>query len=196
MQGTVCKPRWQLKGEGFGVSDFERDFVVGLGANLGEREATLASAASALAALDRVRVRGLSSVYESDAVGPPQPRYLNAAVRIGARFTAPELLERLLVIEQLHGRVRGLRWGARTLDLDILWSDAPFRSGDLCVPHACLCERAFALAPLLDVAPELSDLYAPTLSALGGPPEHRGRLVLGEGSSARACFERGVVSQV
>lgn len=170
-----------MKGEGFGVGDF----VIGLGANLGAREATLASAACALGALTGVRLRALSAVYESDAVGPPQPRYLNAAARITAQLSADALLERLLAVEQLHGRVRGLRWGPRTLDLDILWADAPVCSKQLCVPHAQLSERAFALAPLLDVAPELAARYAVELAQLGGAPARCGQLVLGGTPLAR-----------
>ena len=154
------------------------DFVIGIGANLGPREDTLASAANALGSLAGVELRALSSVYESDAVGPPQPRFLNAAVRIESMLSAPALFERLLAIEAAHGRVRVLRWGPRTLDLDILWCDAPVSSTQLTVPHASLHERTFALAPLLDVAPELAPIYSSTLAALGGAPARHGRLVL------------------
>ncbi|HEX2679057.1 MAG TPA: 2-amino-4-hydroxy-6-hydroxymethyldihydropteridine diphosphokinase [Polyangiales bacterium] len=157
------------------------DFVIGMGANLGAREATLASAASAIDALAHVSLGALSSVYESEplpAAGPPQPRYLNAAVRVTSELPALALLERLLAIEVAHGRVRtGLRWASRTLDLDILWSDLPVSGAQLQVPHAQLTERTFALAPLLDVAPELAPAYAGRLAALGGAPRRHGRLV-------------------
>jgi 2-amino-4-hydroxy-6-hydroxymethyldihydropteridine diphosphokinase len=161
------------------------DFVIGLGANLGSREQTLASAASALSALSQVELCALSQVYESDALvmdgqgALPQPRFLNAAVRVRTELSADALFERMLAIEAAHGRVRMVRWGARTLDLDILWSDAPASSSTLEVPHAALSERTFALAPLLDVAPELEPTYGGQLAALGGAPEVRGRLVLG-----------------
>lgn len=151
--------------------------MIGLGANLGLREQTLASAAHALSVLAQVELCALSRVYESEAVGPPQARYLNAAVRVHAELSADELFERLLAIEAAHGRVRLLRWGPRTLDLDILWSDTAAASTRLEVPHASLCERTFALAPLLDVAPELAPRYGARLSELGGAPEVLGRLV-------------------
>lgn len=127
--------------------------VVGLGSNLGDRVATLQ------AAIDRLRglasVEKISRVYESAPVGPPQPDYLNAAVLIDWPETPVELLPRLLKIEADLGRVRRDRWQARTLDLDILWSDGPaIFTDDLTVPHARLGERAFAIFPLLDVAPD------------------------------------------
>jgi 2-amino-4-hydroxy-6-hydroxymethyldihydropteridine diphosphokinase len=93
-------------------------------------------------------------LYESEAVGPPQPDYLNAAVRGLYEDNAEELLRRLLVLERAHGRERRERWGPRTLDLDILWiSNVEVSLPDLVVPHRHLGERGFALLPLLDVAP-------------------------------------------
>ncbi len=162
------------------MSPFPTRYVVaiGLGANLGEREATLASAVRALEALALpgapVRV---SRLYESEPVGPPQPRYLNAAMRLGVRLAPEALLDALLRIESAHGRVRRERWGPRTLDLDVLFAHRwrgtgalLFRSSRLCVPHPHLHERAFALAPLLDVMPALRLRLAATLAALGGAP--------------------------
>jgi 2-amino-4-hydroxy-6-hydroxymethyldihydropteridine diphosphokinase len=169
------------------------DFVIGLGTNLGERTEQLCAGASLLGALAHLRLVALSSVYETDALGPPQPRYLNAAVRIHSELDAPALLERLLAIEQARGRVRSVRWGPRTLDLDILWASTPFRSKHLTVPHAGLRERAFALAPLLEVAPELAASYGPALSALGGAPTRIGRLLWlgdGHGHAHQVVFRR------
>jgi 2-amino-4-hydroxy-6-hydroxymethyldihydropteridine diphosphokinase len=132
------------------------DVVVGLGANLGERRATLASAACELAALGRVVA--VSGLYETAAVGPPQPRYLNAAIRLELSLEARPLLDTLLGIERRHGRSRAEKWGPRTLDLDILWiSGRRVAEADLVVPHAGLRERRFALEPLLDVAPDARD---------------------------------------
>jgi 2-amino-4-hydroxy-6-hydroxymethyldihydropteridine diphosphokinase len=176
------------------------DFVIGLGANLEVREVTLASAACDLAALLDVELLALSDVYETDAVGPvSQPRFLNAAARIASTLSADALFERLLAIEAAHGRVRIQRWGPRTLDLDILWASEPVAFGPssfgkaafgpLHVPHARLLERAFALAPLLDVAPELATDYAAPLAALGGRPARYGRLVLSPGAIPAAHFE-------
>ncbi|HEX7481782.1 MAG TPA: 2-amino-4-hydroxy-6-hydroxymethyldihydropteridine diphosphokinase [Polyangiales bacterium] len=174
------------------------DFVIGLGTNLGERTEHLCAGATLLAALSQVRVLGLSSVFESDALGPPQPRYLNAALRLTSELSAPALLERLLAVEASRGRIRTLRWGPRTLDLDILWASEPFASERLHVPHAHLHERAFALAPLLEVAPELATVYAEPLRALGGAPLRVGRLVAvaAPGDSSHVVFERSGAAPV
>ena len=109
-----------------------------------------------------VRVTRRSTLYETAPVGPPQPNYLNAALRVDFRLGARALLERCLEIERAHGRdrARELRWGPRTLDLDILYIDGEeIEESDLVVPHPRLEERAFALVPLLDVAPELEERF-------------------------------------
>ena len=135
-----------------------RDFIVGLGSNLGEREQFLTEAVTRIAALPELRVRALSRVFESDGLGPPQPRYLNAAVRVESALDADGLLDRLLAIELQLGRVRDVRWGPRVIDLDILWGAQAVQSARLTVPHAHLRERGTsALGPLLDVAPELAN---------------------------------------
>jgi 2-amino-4-hydroxy-6-hydroxymethyldihydropteridine diphosphokinase len=130
------------------------DVVIGLGSNLGDRKRVLVSAVAGLGTF--VTVTAVSSLYESEAVGPPQPDYLNAAVRgVYPEGDAGRLLGRLLDLERAHGRERRVRWGPRTLDLDILWiSDVEVVLPDLVVPHPHLHERQFALLPLLDVAPE------------------------------------------
>lgn len=152
--------------------------AVGLGANLGDRAATLRSAVASLRALARPgEVVRLSRLYETEPVGPAQPRYLNAAIRLGIGMPLPALLDALVSIEVAHGRVRREKWGPRTLDLDVLFATSSdggvpltFRSERLIVPHPHLLERAFALAPLLDVMPELGPQLGPTLAMLGGPP--------------------------
>jgi len=129
------------------------DVVVGLGANLGDRTTTLAWAAGEIERLGRVV--GRSHLYETEPVGPPQPRFLNAAVRLRTPLEPRALLVDLLAIEAKAGRVRRERWGPRVLDLDILWvAGLAMRSEDLVIPHPELTRRAFALIPLLDVAPE------------------------------------------
>lgn len=145
------------------------DYVIGLGANLGSRRASL-DAAIALLPGEGARVARVSKLYESEPLGPPQPRYYNAAVRVDSDREAHDLLARLLEIERRLGRTRApaARWRARTLDLDILWSTTHAASAALSIPHARLRERWFALAPLLDVAPELAAEYGPSLAALGG----------------------------
>jgi len=151
-------------------------FVIGAGSNLGSPCENLALGLSQLSRVPAVRVTTVSRVYETDPVGPPQPRYLNAAVRVLSGLPAGELLDQLLAIERSLGRVRDVRWGPRTLDLDLLWADRAVSNERLRVPHPHLTERTFALAPLLDVAPELAPEYAPFLARLGGTPEVWGRL--------------------
>ena len=127
--------------------------VIGLGSNLGDRAATLRAAIGRLR--DVASVKKISKVYETAPIGPEQPDYLNAAVLVEWSKPLTDLLPELLRIEKEMGRVRRERWQARTIDLDILWTDgAPVTLRDLTVPHARLHERAFALLPLLDVAPD------------------------------------------
>jgi len=147
------------------------DYVIGLGSNLGSRRASLQAALSLLDA-GAARVLGVSQLYESDPVGPPQPRYYNAAVRVESDLPAPALLAQALAIEVQLGRRRdpALRFTARTIDLDILWAQTAVSSAELAIPHAHLRERWFALAPLLDVAPELAAEYGPALAELGTTP--------------------------
>ena len=152
------------------------DFVIGAGSNLGARSDNLALGLSRVSALPELELRALSRVFETEPVGPPQPHYLNAAIRVSTPLDALALLDRLLAIEVALGRVRDVRWGPRTLDLDVLWSDQPVQHARLHVPHPHLHERTFALAPLLDVAPDLGAVYAPLLERLGGAPEVWGAL--------------------
>ena len=130
--------------------------VVGLGANLGEALATLQGAVREIAALDGVAVLAVSPVYRTAPVGgPEQPDYHNAAVLLDVERAPLELLRELQAIELGHGRERLVRWGPRTLDLDVLlWGEEAIDLPDLAVPHPRLVERRFALEPLLDVAPD------------------------------------------
>lgn len=130
--------------------------VVGLGSNVGDRVATLRSAAAAIGAVADVLAR--SFLYETAPVGGvDQPHFLNAALAIEYAGTPLALLDVLQAIEASHGRDRAKeqRWGPRTLDLDLLWIDG-IRMDEprLVVPHPRLHERAFALLPLRDVAPD------------------------------------------
>lgn len=157
------------------------DTVIGLGANLGSPEAALRQAVADLAALGHLA--GVSALYRSTPVGgPPQPDFLNAAVRLTYQGSALELLGQALQIERRAGRVRRERWGPRTLDLDILWiRGVSLRMPGLSVPHPRLLERPFALRPLLDVAPDAAD-------PIGGAPY---RDVLGRLSTAGIERVRG-----
>jgi len=141
--------------------DHVRRVVIGLGSNLGDRAANIDAAITALRAYRDLHVLRRSPLYETPpAGGPPQPDYLNAAVLIVTDADGRELLERLLGIERALGRIRPdpVRWGPRTIDLDLLWIEGEAISEpDLDVPHPRLHERVFALRPLLDVAPDARD---------------------------------------
>lgn len=130
---------------------------VGLGANLGDATATLKRAVAALAALPDTHLAGLSSLYRSAPLGPAgQPDYLNAVARLETRLTPHGLLRALQAIEDAHGRVRLERWGARTLDLDVLlYGNDTIATTDLVVPHAEMTRRNFVLVPLQELAPSL-----------------------------------------
>jgi 2-amino-4-hydroxy-6-hydroxymethyldihydropteridine diphosphokinase len=133
---------------------------VGLGANLGDREATLLRAVERLEAGPGLRIVAVSSLRETDPVGYlDQPRFLNGAVEVETSLTARELLDRLLEIERSLGRERtGPRFGPRTVDLDLLlYGGERIDEPSLRVPHPRLHERAFALEPLaeLDTALEV-----------------------------------------
>lgn len=130
---------------------------VGVGTNLGDRWARLALAARALRAEDRLALRRASRVFDTAPLGPPQPRYLNAVLELETELDGPALLAALQRVERECGRVRsGVRWAARTMDLDLLLlDDQVIRTPALVVPHPGLAERRFVLAPLAELAPTL-----------------------------------------
>jgi 2-amino-4-hydroxy-6-hydroxymethyldihydropteridine diphosphokinase len=132
---------------------------IGLGANVGDREANLRRAVELLAAEPGVELVGVSSFRETDPVGYlDQPRFLNGACTVDTDLRPRELLERLLGIERSLGRDRGEgpRWGPRPIDLDLLLYGAEtVDEPGLTVPHPRLTERSFALEPLLELAPGL-----------------------------------------
>jgi 2-amino-4-hydroxy-6-hydroxymethyldihydropteridine diphosphokinase len=133
-----------------------RQAVLALGSNLGDRQDILQGAVNAIAGIEGVRLTGVSPVYETVPVGgPPQPDYLNAVVLADVTIPSHELLGRLHEIEAAFDRVRAVRWGPRTLDLDIV-SVAGERSRDpnLTLPHPRAHERAFVLAPWHDADPD------------------------------------------
>ena len=130
---------------------------VGLGANLGPREVTLLRAADLLAAADGVEVVAVSQLRETDPVGVvEQPPFLNGAIALDTSLSPRAVLELLLEVEEELGRVRGERWGPRTVDLDLLvYGDKRVDEDGLHVPHPRLHERRFALEPLAELDPEL-----------------------------------------
>ncbi|MGB0684915.1 MAG: 2-amino-4-hydroxy-6-hydroxymethyldihydropteridine diphosphokinase [Planctomycetota bacterium] len=130
---------------------------VALGANLGDRAATLGAAVEELRALAVDGEVVCSSLHETEPVGgPPQPDFLNAVAGFRTALEAPALLTALQRIEARHGRARTVPHGPRTLDLDLLWYDGQeLRLPGLEVPHPRMGERLFVLAPLAELAPEL-----------------------------------------
>jgi 2-amino-4-hydroxy-6-hydroxymethyldihydropteridine diphosphokinase len=133
-----------------------RRAYLGLGSNLGDRLAHLQGAVDALDATDGIEVVGVSSVYETDPVGPEQPDYLNAVVAADTTLGARALLDAAQRLESEAHRVRGERWGPRTLDVDILLlGDERVDEPDLVIPHPRIHERAFVRVPLADVAPDV-----------------------------------------
>jgi 2-amino-4-hydroxy-6-hydroxymethyldihydropteridine diphosphokinase len=153
--------------------------VIGLGANLGDRHQTLEAAMAAVRSLPGVDVIARSSVWRTAPVGgPPQPDFYNAALAVRCSSPPEELMRELLRIEANLGRVRTERNAPRLIDLDLLWREGPpvriQRAGAPAVelPHPRLHERAFALAPLLEVVPHAVDPisgepYAAILAKLG-----------------------------
>lgn len=129
---------------------------IALGANLGDRLGTLRSALSAIAEIGQVQA--VSDVWETMPVGRlDQPLFLNAVVAIDTPLTPKALLDALLAIEQRLGRVRdpALRWGPRTVDLDLLLHGSTITADGVDVPHPRMLERAFVMLPLGQIAPGL-----------------------------------------
>lgn len=131
---------------------------IGLGSNLGEPRQQLAKALSALSTLASGGALRVSPLYRSLAIGPgKQPDYLNAVAELECALPALTLLRELQAIETAQGRERLERWGARTLDLDLLlYGDDHIDTPELTVPHPRLRERQFVVQPLLDLAPQLT----------------------------------------
>ena len=129
-----------------------RTFVA-LGSNLGDRRRHLRDAVAGLPG-----VVAVSGVYQTDPVGGPgdQPPYLNAVVELDTDLSPRALLGVCRRLEEAAGRLRDVRWGPRTLDVDVLLvGDLVVDDPDLTVPHPRMGERAFVLVPLHDLAPEL-----------------------------------------
>lgn len=134
----------------------QRAFI-GLGSNLDDPVRQVRSALAELADLPRTRLLRHSSLYRSPPMGPSgQPDYVNAVALLETALEPIELLDALQAIEAAHGRRRELRWGPRTLDLDLLiYGELCLDHPRLLLPHPGIGERAFVLVPLAEVAPEL-----------------------------------------
>ncbi len=148
---------------------------IGLGSNLGDREAILRQGVAGLAAAGDVVA--VSPLYETEPVGGPagQGAFLNLVVELETADTPRALLRRCQALEDAAHRVRTVRWGPRTLDADVLLvDDLTVDEADLIVPHPRMWERRFVLQPLADLAPEL--VPADRIIASGGKVARVGNL--------------------
>lgn len=155
---------------------------VGLGSNLGDREAMIRLAIDDLARLPETTLVKASSLYDTEPVGEvDQPNFLNAVAALDTALTARQLLWNLQLIEKRLGRVRSQKWGPRTMDLDLLlYGTLVLEEADLKVPHPELLRRSFVLVPLVEIEPMLvhpvtGETLVHHLSRLGTrPPVKRG----------------------
>jgi 2-amino-4-hydroxy-6-hydroxymethyldihydropteridine diphosphokinase len=130
---------------------------IGLGSNIGDRLASLQRAVDLLQDEPHLKVVASSRVWESDPVGgPAQPDFLNAVIRILTTLSPRDLLAACHRVESVLGRTREVRWGPRTIDVDLLlYDELDMDEPDLIVPHPRITERAFVLLPLLELDPEV-----------------------------------------
>ncbi len=134
--------------------------ILALGSNLGDRELNLRLAVRDISVLDEVVMVAASGIVETAAIKPDgvdldAPSYLNAVVAIQTSLAPQELLDALNAVEAELGRVRAVRWGDRTIDIDIItFADVELHSPTLTLPHPRAAERAFVLAPWLQVEPD------------------------------------------
>jgi 2-amino-4-hydroxy-6-hydroxymethyldihydropteridine diphosphokinase len=150
---------------------------IGLGSNLGDREATIRSALQAIADLPQTDLIRVSSLYDTEPAGEvEQPNFLNAAAILDTELDPRQLLWNLMLIEKRLGRVRTQRWGPRTIDLDLLlYGDESIDDPDLRVPHPEIIRRSFVLVPLVELEPRLihpgtGETMASHLNRLGARP--------------------------
>jgi 2-amino-4-hydroxy-6-hydroxymethyldihydropteridine diphosphokinase len=150
---------------------------IGLGSNVGERLKFLQRAVKGLRGTIGIEDIQLSSVYETEPVGPAdQPWFLNAVASVATSLRPATLLDQTQALERALGRQTPYRWGPRTIDLDILlYGSMQIRTATLVIPHAELCRRAFVMIPLLELDPDIvlpdGTVVRACLSALT-PPQH------------------------
>lgn len=144
-----------------------RKAYIGLGSNLGNREGYLKEALRLLNEHAQIDIEQHSNIYETDPVGNvDQGAFLNMAAKLITSLGPEELLKAMMKVEAELGREREIRWGPRTIDLDmLLYEGTVLHSGTLIVPHPRMYERAFVLVPLSDIAegqdcPELAEMLA------------------------------------
>lgn len=157
-------------------SDYSEAYIA-LGANLGDRQTTLLEAIRKLDEHPCITVTRCSSLYETNPVGYlDQPNFINMVIAVGSSLQAEELLDVMLEIEQQLGRERLIRWGPRTVDLDLLWMNGiSLNSPKLTLPHPRMLERSFVLVPLAELVQESeADIKMIVDSALEQLPEKEG----------------------
>ena len=132
---------------------------LGLGSNIGDRKQQLLKAIDLIGNIKGIKVTKQSSIYETAPIGyTDQPNFLNLCLEIETELSPQQLLKHCLDIEQQLHRVREIRWGPRTLDIDILlYSDNIIETDNLSIPHPRMQERAFVLIPLNDIASDKKD---------------------------------------
>ena len=136
----------------------EHKSAIALGSNLGDSSTNLEQACIALDNSHGINIIARSSWYQTKPIGPPQPDYLNGCVLVKTILSPEDLLNNLQRIEDNFGRQRKIKWGARTLDLDIiLYDDLIIQKSNLQIPHPYMRERAFVLEPLTEIAPDWID---------------------------------------
>jgi 2-amino-4-hydroxy-6-hydroxymethyldihydropteridine diphosphokinase len=136
----------------------EHKVLLSLGSNLGDRESNTDFCLMLLKAHTKVRILAVSEPFYNPPVGPQQPEYLNTAVLLETDLDPLELLEYCGHIERVAGRTRGMQWGPRTLDVDlVIFDDMVVQSDELTLPHPRFREREFVLRPAAAIAPEMVD---------------------------------------
>ncbi len=135
----------------------ESSAYIALGSNVGDRAGFLQQALRKIDKTEGITITGTSSIYETDPVGyTDQGRFLNMAIQVVTDLTPFQLLDRLLQIEQESGRTRDVRWGPRTLDLDILlYNQENIETERLIIPHPRMTGRAFVMIPLVEIDPNV-----------------------------------------
>ncbi|OMF25300.1 2-amino-4-hydroxy-6-hydroxymethyldihydropteridine diphosphokinase [Paenibacillus sp. FSL H8-0548] len=147
--------------EQFPFNGAQAEAYIALGSNMGDREQLLLSAIALIDAHPAIEVSKVSGMYETDPVGyTDQPSFLNMTLAVRTKLTPLMLLRQLLALEQELGRVRQVRWGPRTIDLDLLlYDNVRMDQEELTLPHPRMLERSFVLVPLNDVMDESHQLY-------------------------------------
>ena len=158
---------------------------IGLGSNLGDREANIRQALQFLEQLPETTIVRGSSLYDTEPVGvSDQPNFLNGVVQIETHLAPRQLLWNLMLIERRLGRVRTQPWGPRVIDLDqLLYGDEVVDEDDLQVPHPLMTQRSFVMVPLVEIEPLLvhpvtNQTMLSILQRLGADPlvKHGSRL--------------------